>query len=227
MVFVREDITAKFLSFEDKPIIELNFRKKKWLLSCSYNPNKNNISSHLQRLRNSLGLYSAKYENIILIGDFNVSPEESHMETFCESYGLKNLIKVPTCYKNSQNPSCIDLILTNSPLSFQSSGVIETELSDFHNMTVTVMKTTFQKLDPKIIHYRDYRKYCNDSFRQDLLSLLVLENINLSNGLQKFIDVCIKTLDKFAPRKKKYSRGGNNMPFRNKSLCRANTKSTR
>ena len=189
MVFVREDITAKFLSFEDKPIealfIELNFRKKKWLLSCSYNPNKNNISNHLQRLRNSLDLYSEKYENIILIGDFNVSPEESHMETFCESYGLKNLTKVPTCYKNLQNPSCIDLILTYSPLSFQSSGLIETGLSDFHKMTVTVMKTTFQKLDPKIIHYRDYRKYCNDSFRQDLLSTLIMENINLRNRLQK------------------------------------------
>ena len=84
MVFVREDITAKFLSFEDKLIealfIELNFRKKEWLLSCSYNPNKNNILNHLQRLRNSLDLYSAKYEKIILIGDFNVSPEYSHFE---------------------------------------------------------------------------------------------------------------------------------------------------
>ena len=167
MVFVHEDITPEFLSFEDKPFevlfIELNFRKKKWLLSCSYNSNKNNISNHLQRLRNSLDLYSAKHGNIILIGDFNVSPEESHIETFCESYGLKNLIKVPTCYKNPQNPSCIDLILTNSPLSFQSSGVIETGMSDFHKITVTVTKTTFQKLDPKIIHYRDYRKYCNYS----------------------------------------------------------------
>ena len=75
MVFVLEDITAKFLSFEDKAIealfIELNFREKKWLLSCPCNPNKNNISNHLQRLRNSLNLYFAKYENIILIGDFN------------------------------------------------------------------------------------------------------------------------------------------------------------
>ena len=79
------------------------------------------------------------------------------------------------------------------------------------------MKTTFQKLHPKIIHYRDYRKYCNYSFRQDLLSILVMENINLSNGLQKFIDLCIKTLDKFAPRKKKYSRG-NNMPFMNEKI---------
>ena len=223
-------MTAKFLSFEDKPIealfIELNFRKKKCLLSYSYNPNENDISNHLQRLTNSLDLYSAKYENIILIRDFNVSPEESHMETFCESYGLKNLIKVPTCYKNPQNSSCIDLILTNSLLSFQSSGVIETGISDFHKMTVTVMKATFQKLGPKIIHYRDYRKYCNYSFWQDLLSTLVMENKNLSNGLQKFIDICIKALDKFAPRKKIYLRGSN-MPFMNKSLCRAHMKRTR
>ena len=91
-----------------------------------------------------------------LIRDFSVSPEDSRMETFCESYGSKNLINVPTCHKNPPNPSCIDLILKNSPLSFQSSSVIETGLSDFHKMIVTVMKTTFQKLDPKIIYYRDY-----------------------------------------------------------------------
>ena len=100
-----------------------------------------------------------------MIRDFNVSPEESCMETFCESYGLKNLIKVTTCHKNPQNPSCIDLILTNSPLSFQSSGVIETGIFDFHKMTVTVIETTFQKLGPKIIHYRDYLNYSNYSFR--------------------------------------------------------------
>ena len=83
---------------------------------------------------------------MVLIGDFNVGPEEPHAETFCESYGLKNLIKVPTCYKNPQNPSCIDLIVTNSPLSFLSSGVIETGLSGFYKMAVTSMKITFQKL---------------------------------------------------------------------------------
>ena len=92
-------------------------------------------------------------------------------------------------------------------------------------MTVTVMKTTFQKLDRKIIHYRDYRKYSNYSFRQDLLFTLVMENINLSNCLQKFIDICMKSLDKFAPRKKRYSRG-NNMPFMNKLLSCAHMKRT-
>ena len=74
------------------------------------------------------------------------------MKVFCDSYEFKNLIKDATFYKNPENPSYIDLILTNNPNSFQNSGVIETGLSDFHNMTVNVMKTTFEKLKPNIIH---------------------------------------------------------------------------
>ena len=150
------------------------------------------------------------------------------METFCQSYGLKNLIKASTCHKNPPIKSLLHRLSFNeySPLGFQSSGGIETGLSDFHKMAVTVMKITFQKLDPKIVHYRDYRKDSSYSFRQDLLSTLVkykLKNINLSNDLQKFVDICMKTLRKFASRKKKYSRG-NNMPVMNESLSRTHMK---
>ena len=92
------------------------------------------------------------------MGDFNTEVAQTSMKVFCDPYEFKNLIKDATCYKNPENPSCIDLILTNNPNSFQNSGVIETGLSDFHKMTVTVMKTTFEKLKPNIIHCRDYRK---------------------------------------------------------------------
>ena len=61
MVFVREDISVKFLSSEENPVeaffFEFNFRKKKWLVCCSYNPNKSNISRHLDTLRKGLDLY--------------------------------------------------------------------------------------------------------------------------------------------------------------------------
>ena len=36
------------------------------------------------------------------------------MKDFCDLYDLENLIKEPTCYKNAENPSSIDVILTNS-----------------------------------------------------------------------------------------------------------------
>ena len=190
MVFVREDIPSRALSLNksiESLFIELNFRKKKWLLCCTYNPNRNNISNHLDLLRRSLDLYSAEYEHFIIVGDFNTEVTQTSMKVFCDSYEFKNLIKDATCYKNPENPSCIDLILTNNPNSFQNSGVIETGLSDFHKMTVTVMKTIFEKVKPNIIHCRDYRKFSKDKFRENLISRLSTENSRVDcNGMEKF-----------------------------------------
>ena len=70
------------------------------------------------------------------------------MKSFCESYNLTNLIKQPTCFKNLEKTSSIDLILTNRPKSFQTTCVIETGLSDFYRMTASVIKMHFRKLPP-------------------------------------------------------------------------------
>ena len=67
------------------------------------------------------------------------------MINFCDLNSLPNLINVPRCYKNFDNPGSIDLILTNRPSYFQRSTVFETGLSDFHLLTITEFKTSFQK----------------------------------------------------------------------------------
>ena len=69
------------------------------------------------------------------------------------------MINKPTCYKNLEKPSCIDLILTNCPSSFQNSSVMETRLSDFHKMVTTVMKTTFRKMEPKAIQLQFFLQW--------------------------------------------------------------------
>ena len=90
------------------------------------------------------------------------------MGNFCNTYNLRCLEKEATCLKNVHNPSCIDLILTNIPLSFQNTNVIETGLSDFHKLTLAVMKSTFQKQVPKIFHYRNYKRFDNTLFQYDV-----------------------------------------------------------
>ena len=60
-------------------------------------------------------------------------------------------------------------MLTNKPKSFMKSTVIKSDISDFHKMTVTVMKYFFPKQKHNIIRYRDYRNFSNESFRNDLL----------------------------------------------------------
>ena len=54
------------------------------------------------------------------------------MKYFSESYNLKSLVRVPTCFKDPENPPSIDLSLMNSPYFFQRLCVIETGLPDFH-----------------------------------------------------------------------------------------------
>ena len=63
------------------------------------------------------------------------------MNDFCETYNLENLIKEPTCFKNPNNPSSIDVTLTNRKNSFQNSMTIETGLRDHHKLTISVLKT--------------------------------------------------------------------------------------
>ena len=81
----------------------------------------------------------------------NSEANENSMIEFCHVNSFKHLIKSPTCFKNPNNPSCIDLILTNSPNSFQNTFTVDTGLSDFHHMTLTVLKTQFPKMKPKKI----------------------------------------------------------------------------
>ena len=66
------------------------------------------------------------------------------MKSICETNNLTNLIKQLKCYKNPDNPTCIDMILTNVPRALQSTCVIDTGLSVFHLMTLTIMRKTFK-----------------------------------------------------------------------------------
>ena len=92
-----------------------------------------------------------------MLGDFNAEIENNFLKEFCDLYGMKSLIRIPTSYENPANPTCIDLMLTNSNQSFQNYCIIETELSDYQKMIVTVLKIYFQKREAKVINYRDYR----------------------------------------------------------------------
>ena len=112
-----------------------------WFLQSMQKSDKNQTMF----LSKNLDHYLSLYDNIIILGDFNTEPVNTYMNEFMNMYGLNNLVNEPTCYQNVNNPSCIDLILTNRSKSFQKTTAIETGLSDFHKMTITIMKTVFKR----------------------------------------------------------------------------------
>ena len=122
-----------------------------------------NICQPMKALAKNMDFYPSTYENFIFL-DFNGGMEHSALKDFCNLYSLTDLINRPTCWKNPSKPTCIDLILTNRPTFLQNTNVVETGLSDFHKTVVTIMKTSFCNLKPKIINYRKYKNFSNDIF---------------------------------------------------------------
>ena len=87
MLFVRQDIPAKLIVSETPPVeglyVEVKLKKQKWLISCSYNPNKSRIRQHMEALAKNMDLYFSTYEKFIFLGDFNAGIEHLALKDFC------------------------------------------------------------------------------------------------------------------------------------------------
>ena len=158
------------------------------------------------------------------MGDFNMKTSDIPLEEFCLLYNLKSLIKSPTCFKSENNPSCIDLILTNRSSSFQNSSTLETGLSDFHHMVISVLKTAFKKKPPIVKKYGNYKCYSGVNYVNDVNRSLA--GIDLQKMPHNdFVILLKEMLDKHAPIKTKYVRG-NEQPFMSKELKKQHMKRT-
>ena len=129
------------------------------------------------------------------------------MLSFKNNKNFINLVKGNTCLKGKV--SCIDLILTNRRCSFKHTCLTETSLSDHHHLISSVMKTTFEKEESKVLVYRDYKNFSFNSFRSELLSKLNQSNMTFTFFKNNFVDV----LNQLASKKSSLSRQSNT-PFK-------------
>ena len=226
MIYAREDIPSKLLNKHtfteaiEGLFIEINLRKTKLLFFGSYRSDHPDFGVNTEEYFNQVCLALDKYssyDKFLLAGDFNTEETNDILEDFLFEQNVKNLVKEPTCFKSLTNPSCIDLLLTNSPSSFQSTTTVATGLSDFHRMVVTVMKTTFPKAEPKIIYYRDYKKFNLQDFRRELRNEL---RKTVVLGYAHFEHIFLTVLEKHAPMKQRTVRA-NEKPFMTKVLRKA------
>ena len=153
----------------------------------------------------------------MIAGDLNIQEKETPIKNFLDSFKARNLVRENTCFKNLENPSCIDLFLTNSFQSFIHTTTVCTGLSDFHKMIVTVLKTTFPKAKSNIIAYRDFSKFSENDFQNDLKRILRSKQIKDYDSFEK---IFLNSLNIHAPCKKKVIRA-NQKPYVTKQLRKA------
>ena len=221
MIFIREDIPSKILQNHNLPEhieavpIEVNLRKTKFLFLAIYHPPSQSKKYFLECLTKILDKYSHLYEKILTAGDFNIQESEPDLNEFLSEHDLKCIVKDPTCFKNVLNPSCIDLLITNFPNSFQGTTTLTTGLSDYHKMVLTVLKNKFIKQKPKEIEYRCYKSLDRVRFREELKHLVT--NVNT---LEEFDEAYLEVVNKYIPLKRKTVRI-NQAPYMTKALRKA------
>ena len=66
------------------------------------------------------------------------------------------------------------------------------------------MKASFQRFQPRIINYRQYKRFQDDLFREELLSeLLELNTDENEESFSNFLNICKKILNYHVPCKQK------------------------
>ena len=152
----------------------------------------------LKYFSKSLDLILDEYENLAVIGDLNINSLKQHknfdqlkfdkLKDFCDAYDLYNLIKVPTCFQ-SDDPSSIDVILTNTNRSFIHSKSVINGLSDHHSLICTMLKTTIKKLKPVKVKYRCFKNFNESNFISDLKNRMnKLDFSKPKNDFSKFLN---------------------------------------
>ena len=222
LVYIRNGIISKQLKDLGIPSdieivpIESNIRKQNWLLLPVYRNPSQSKTYFVDNISRITDRYSAFRENLLILGDFNMEVNDNALTPLVEAHKLYSLAKGPTCFK-SKRGRCIDLMLTNREHSFMGSQSFETGFSDHHHLIYTVLNSTFAKLPPKIVKYREYKTFCEEEFLKDL-EMNLRQNFPMEySALQA---VLAGALEMHAPLKQRTIRG-NNKQHCNKDLRKA------
>ena len=190
----------------------MKLSKTNWLVIGTYKPSLSDIV-FTSEISNILTFYRSTHGNILLVGDFNVTPNNPKLSELIDDLELCTLMSEPTCFK-SINPTCIDNFLTNKKTRFTKTLTFETGVSDRHKVIGAMLRSTFAKGKPKKIFYRCYKNFDNKKFEEEVQKQLL--SVSDFESFQFAFKVI---LNQFAPLKQKLIRN-NNQPFMTKTLVK-------
>ena len=178
-----------------------------------YRPPRQQAEYFLKHVNYALDTYRQTFDKFLLTGDFNIEEADPVMSEFLFNNVSINLVQQKTCSKSTNNPSCIDLFVTNSPKSFQNTITFSSGLSDFHKMILTILKSTFPKVRPKQIVYRKFKNFDLSIFKNKIRT-----KMRSIDKYEIFEEEFLKVLNKHAPLKRKFIRA-NHVPYITKNLA--------
>ena len=164
----------------------------------------------LATIQESLAYITTKYEHVIITGDFNINfmAPESYPTVFfqmnvSEPFGLTQVVKDPTRV-TSTSSTLIDLMLVKNSDNVKKCGVVDIPGISDHCCVYLAYSIYKPKFKPKIITKRDFSKFNQEAFLEDIrlapfeLIYAVSED-NLNDKATIFENVFSSVLNSHAP----------------------------
>ena len=179
MVWVRSDIPQErqhqmeIVSYNhhiENMVIKLTIRKQKWYILVIYKNPKVAHQTFIDLFSNLIDKVQADAQEIIIMGDVNIDMQKKNdlMTTdICNIYGMRNMIKQPTCFKKPEG-TLIDPVIVLNAGRFQSPLNMHCGYSDFHNMVGCVTKIHMPPQEPVRKTYRNYKEFEEVVFKEDI-----------------------------------------------------------
>ena len=160
-----------------------------------------NATERIFRLLSSHGI-----SEILMMGDANLNwltAASNSIKNLCNNLNLSQLITVPTRpnIKNPERASLLDIILTNQPHKYKSSGVLPQDFSD-HCPIACIRDTKHQKSQHRVITKRNFKRFNEDAFLHDLSISGLCNTLSFNDpqlALKYFILTFNSVADKHAP----------------------------
>ena len=211
-----KSITTEIDSLTETIFLEVNIQSSKRLFVGCYKPPSQNEEFFISNLSKTVNAFSTKYDNILLMGDFNLSIENKRLEELLNLFNLKSLISSPTCFQPI-DPTYIDLLLANQEDLFSNFNTCEVGISDHHYLVSIMLNKKISKGSTKNLFYRDYKNFKENKFARDLTH--ELQNIK-NPSYSQFEKAFVAVLDNHVPLKKKELRFNHSL-FMTKALRKA------
>ena len=103
-----------------------------------------------------MNLATSRYDNIVVMWDINIDTDDPNVSGYQElrecmiPFDPMNLIRTKRCITRGHESS-LDRILSNKPYSHIHSKTFELGVSDFHKISITILRSQVARLKPRKI----------------------------------------------------------------------------
>ena len=221
----RKDLSCSKESRVETLVIEIKLRKEKIMVVLVYKPPNVSNDVCIDQLGMLLDKCYMECKSVYILGDLNINflNLPGLVNQFMNQYGLTNLVEGHTCYKNAQNPSLIDVFLSNTPARISAHLNVSVGISDFHNLICAATRIHAPIQMKRKITYRSFKKFNEQKFNDDLEKVpLHVCNVfdDIDDVMWSFNHLLSEVVDAHAPVKTKLLKKPQ-LPYMNGQLRKA------